>query len=190
MPETATAGEKMIAVPEADLGLVLDYCTRTEPEVDTDPKYREALDRTVEVWRAWHEAAFAEMVTPEPDSAAGDGCFAVIAFMGHNEHTGYVTEILKNGQPAYHVDLPEKLWGGNPLAYVEYAASAWFSERPVSEESVRKAWEAQCRRAALRARQEAEWQRMQDQRVLTDGSEADDDPDDYDSDPDGSASWR
>ena len=133
------------------------------------------------------ECQMRQSAEPEPDSAAGDGCFAVIAFMGHNEHTGYVTEILKNGQPAYHVDLPEKLWGGNPLAYVEYAASAWFSERPVSEASVRKAWEAQCRRVAERARQEAEWQRAQDQRALTAASE-DDHEDDLDDDED--LTWK
>jgi hypothetical protein len=102
--------------------------------------------------------------------------------MGHIEYTGYVTEITKNGQPAYRVDLPEKIWGGNPLAYVEHAASAWFSDRPVTEESVRRAWEAQLRRAAERARQEAEWARMQEQRAITSGGE-DDDDEPYDTSP-------
>jgi len=104
------------------------------------------------------------------EAAEPDGYWACIAFMGHNEHTGYVTEIVKHGQPGYHVDLPEKLWGGNPLAWVEYAASAWFSERPLTEESVRRAWEAKVRAAAEHARREAEWQRMQEQRALEAGS--------------------
>lgn len=102
----------------------------------------------------------------------GDGYFAVIAFMGHNEYTGYVTQVTKHGQPAYHIDLPEKLWGGNPLAWVEYAATAWFSERPVSEDSVRAAWEAQLQRAAAeRARAETGWQRREDLRALEAGSD-------------------
>ena len=106
--------------------------------------------------------------------AEPDGEWLCIAFMGHNEYTGYVTEIVKNGQSAYHVDLPEKLWGGNPLACVEYAATAWFSDRPVTEEFVRRAWETAQRRAAERAVQEAEWARMAGQRALTAGSEEDD----------------
>ena len=102
----------------------------------------------------------------EEQSAEPDGYWACIAFMGHNEYTGYVTEIVKNGQPAYRVDLPEKLFGGDPLSYVEYAAAAWFSERPATEEFVRRAWETQVRRAAERARQEAEWQQAREQRAI------------------------
>jgi hypothetical protein len=89
------------------------------------------------------------------------GYWACIAFAGHNEYTGYVTEIVKNGQPAYRVDLPEKLWGGNPLSCVEYAASAWFSERPVTEAGVRRQWEAAVRAAEERKRREDEWDRLQ-----------------------------
>jgi hypothetical protein len=123
------------------------------------------------------QAATAPECEPEDvagDSGEPDGYWACIAFMGHNEYTGYVTEIVKNGQPAYRVDLPEKLFGGNPLSYVEYAATAWFSDRPVTEEFVRRAWETAQRRAAERARQEAEWQRASEQRALTAGSDADD----------------
>lgn len=109
------------------------------------------------------------------------GYFAVIAFMGHNEHTGYVTETVKNGQPAYHVDLPEKLWGGNPLSWVEYAASAWFSERPVTEEFVRTAWERHLRQVAERKRREAEWARAGEQRAIADGGD-DEAPEGYDED--------
>ena len=82
----------------------------------------------------------------------------IIVFMGRIEYTGYVTQITKHGQPAYHIDLPGKPWGGHLLAWVEHAASAWFSKRPVTEASVRRQWEARVRAAAERARQEAEWQ--------------------------------
>ena len=112
-----------------------------------------------------------------------DGAWLTIAFMGHNEYTGYVTEIVKNGQPAYRVDLPEKLWGGNPLSYVEYAATAWFSDRPVTEEFVRKAWEARVKAAAERARREAEWQQREQQLELTTGVRVR--PDGFDLDLDG-----
>ena len=108
------------------------------------------------------------------------GYFAEIAFMGRIEYTGYVTQITKHGQPAYHIDLPGKLWGGNPLAWVEHSASAWFSERPVTEASVRRQWEAKVRAAAERARQEAEWARMAEQRALTAAVTIADDFDDED----------
>lgn len=111
--------------------------------------------------------------------APQDGQFLTIAFMGHVELTGYVTEITLGGEPGFHVDLPDRLWGGNPLAWEEYSAKVLFSRRPVTEESVRRAWESQRLRAAERARQEAEWRRMQEQRALTDGG----DEDDYDRSP-------
>jgi hypothetical protein len=111
--------------------------------------------------------------TAEPEQATGE--WLSIAFMGHNEYTGYVTEIVRNGQPAYHVDLPEKLWGANPLAYVEYAATAWFSGRPVTEEFVRRTWEAFVRAAEKRRQQEAGWRRADEQRALVAGREDDGD---------------
>ena len=87
------------------------------------------------------------------------GYFAEIAFFGHIEHAGYVTEVtLHGGHAAYRIDLPEKIWGGNPLAWREYAASALFGKHPVTEESVRAAWEAGRERAARWERQQAEWQ--------------------------------
>ena len=121
--------------------------------------------------------ATAQPADSEPELPAG-GYFAEIAFMGRIEYTGYVTQITKNGQPAYHIDLPDRLWGTNPLAWVEHAASAWFSERPVSEESVRKSWQAAVAARARRARQEAEWHRMQAERALEAASA--DDADDED----------
>ena len=117
----------------------------------------------------------AESITEAADSEQATGEWLCIAFMGHNEYTGYVTEIVRNGQPAYHVDLPEKLWGGNPLAYVEYAATAWFSDHPVTEEFVRRAWEASLRAAEKRRQQEAEWRRADEQRALVAGREDDGD---------------
>lgn len=86
-----------------------------------------------------------------------DGQWMTISFMGHVELTGYVTEITLGAQAAFHVDLPDKLWGGNPMAWEEYAATALYSRRPVSEESVRKSYEARIARQAAYERQQAEW---------------------------------
>ena len=105
----------------------------------------------------------------EQPGADGEGQFMTIAFMGHVELTGYVTEIVLGGEPGYHVDLPERLWGGNPLAWEEYSGKALFSRRPVTEEAVRRAWEAKLLAAERRRQQEAEWDRLQRQRVLTAG---------------------
>ena len=109
-----------------------------------------------------------------PGTDGADGYFAEIAFMGRIEYTGLVTQITKHGQPAYHIDLPEKLFGGNPLGWVEHSASAWFSERPRTEASIRRAWEAAVRAAEKRRQQEAEWDRAARQRALTAAGEADD----------------
>lgn len=89
------ADEKTIPVPEADLGLILDYCAR-HPTTSA-PRYRDALDRTVEVWRAWHEAAFAEMTAPEPEPLP-DGIFGRIELPGYRNHTGWITDELRFGQ--------------------------------------------------------------------------------------------
>lgn len=106
-----------------------------------------------------------------PKTVPGEGGWLRIAFMGHIEYTGYVTEVTKNGQPAYRIDLPEKVWGGNPLAFVTHAASSWFSDHPVTEESVLQAWQAQQERARERARMDAEWSRRQQQNALEAGGE-------------------
>jgi hypothetical protein len=104
------------------------------------------------------------------------------------EHTGYVTEVTGHGSvAAYHVDLPDKVWGGNPLAQVEYAASAYFGKLLLSEKSVRSAWEADLVRRERLKREREEWQRRADERALaapgSAGSEPadddEDDPDDY-----------
>jgi len=134
---------------------------KRDPGVADLPRIANALD-----------VSASSLLGIEPRAPAAEdsgGQWLCIAFMGHNEYTGYVTEIVKNGQPAYHVDLPEKMWGGNPLNYVEYAATAWFSDRPVTEAYVRRQWESRVRAAAERARQEAEWRRAQEQRALTTG---------------------
>lgn len=125
-----------------------------------------------------------EYAAPAPEKAAAaplaeaGGYFAQISFFGRIEHTGYVTEVVLHGsQAAYHIDLPEKLWGGNPLAWREYAASAFFEKNPVTEESVRSAWEAERERAERWRRQQAEWARAEP-RALPAGDEDDGDPED------------
>lgn len=105
-----------------------------------------------------------------PDPAFGDGEFKVISFMGRITHTGLVTEIIKHGQPAYHIDLPERLWGGNPHAWVEHSAAAWFSEEPISEEKVRSAWETEIRRRAMQAERERLWREQQATHALEAGN--------------------
>lgn len=72
-----------------------------------------------------------------------------IAFMGHIEYTGRVTRFDRYGEPAYRIELPDLVFGGNPLAYREHRASMWFSSEPVSEESARAAWEARNQRPAI-----------------------------------------
>jgi hypothetical protein len=102
---------------------------------------------------AWEAAgsAVADAVLREQAPADG-GQWLRISFLGHVELTGYVTEVTLGGQAAFHVDPPEKLWGGNPMAWREYAATALYSREPIDGESVRKDWEArQARQARLRA---------------------------------------
>ena len=129
----------------------------------------------------------ADLLAEPVPTAAPAGYFAEIAFFGHIEHAGYVTEVtLHGGHAAYRIDLPEKIWGGNPLAWVEYAATAWFSDRPVTEASVRAAYESRLARAAEHARIQAEWQRADEQRALTasdNGDPALDASADYEPDP-------
>lgn len=128
------------------------------------------------------------MVTILDDATAAavtaDGQWLRIAFMGHVELTGYVTEVTIAGQPAFHVDLPARLWGGNPDGWEEYSGTALYSRMPVSEESVRSAWEAQQARLRRIAEQEAEWERQQRQYALEAGSGGQDDEFDDDQDDD------
>ena len=124
----------------------------------------------------WAESSTGTEPTADECTPAAGGYFAEIAFFGRIEHTGYVTEVvLHGGQAAYHIDLPEKLWGGNPLAWREYAASAFFEKNPVTEESVRKAWEAERERVRRWELQQAEWERQRSQPALEAGGGGDDD---------------
>jgi hypothetical protein len=105
------------------------------------------------------------------------GRWLELELLGHRQRTGYVTEVTVAGAAMLHIDLPAKLFGGEPDAWEEYAPSALYGLNPVREESVRRAWESQRRAAEERARREAEWQRMQDQRALTAGDDGDEVPD-------------
>lgn len=102
-----------------------------------------------------------------------DGQWLEIAFMGHIEYRGdraaYVREVTRNGQPAYRLELPDYVFGGDPSAVRHHAASAWFGDQPVSEESVRRAWEAKREAARIRRQREAEWERQQAERALPAG---------------------
>ena len=116
-------------------------------------------------------AEASEAMLPPPSALlAPGGRFEDISFFGHLDHTGYVTEAIDHGGNAvYRIDLPEKIWGGNPLAEIEYAASAKFSRKPVTEESVRAQWEAERARAERWRQQQAEWERAGSQRALPAG---------------------
>jgi hypothetical protein len=97
-------------------------------------------------------------LSDEGAAPAPSGYFAEISFFGHISHVGYVTEVtFHGGEPGYRIDLPELLWGGNPVAYREYAASAMFSRWPVEEASVRIAWKAERKRAEEWRQREAVW---------------------------------
>ena len=108
---------------------------------------------------------------------APGGQFMGISFLGHDERVGYVTDITVGGEPGFHIDLPDKVFGGDPLAWEEWSAKALRVRKPVPEAAVRKAWKAERKRAAERARQEAEWRRAQEQQAITSGSADDDDED-------------
>jgi len=136
------------------------------------PGTRNAIMQAADAFAA-DEVAAALEIAKQIEAGADAGQWLSIAFMGHVELVGYVTEVTLGGQPAFHVDLPERLWGGNPMAWEEYAGSALYSRRPVTEESVRKAWEAQMERARRRAEQEAAWDRRE-QRALEAGDDTDD----------------
>ncbi|HLK77200.1 MAG TPA: helix-turn-helix transcriptional regulator [Streptosporangiaceae bacterium] len=115
----------------------------------------------------------------EPVTAAGSppegGRWLELELLGHRQRTGYVTEVTVCGAAMLHIDLPAKLFGGEPDAWEEYAPSALYGLSPVREESVRRAWDGQQRAAEERARRDAEWQQRQDQRALTGGPAPDGD---------------
>lgn len=122
-----------------------------------------------------------------PDELRADrpeGQWMHIGFFGRIELQGYVTEIVVGGQPVFHVDLPEKVFGGDRNAWEEYAANALHNRRPLTEETVRKAWEARLERARRMAEQEAEWARQQQARALEAAASDRDDEDDDDRDDD------
>lgn len=173
-PENGT-----VPVRKDDLDILVAACTSHLPP-DVSPHVSEAFGRMLEAFDESHGIAGGMPPGDDDGMSFGEGQFMAIAFMGHIEREGYVTEITLGGEPGYHIDLPDKLWGGNPYAWEEYSAKVLFSRCPVPEESIRVRWETERRRAAERARREAEWARMQEQRALTAGS----DSDGQDADPD------
>jgi hypothetical protein len=102
-----------------------------------------------------------------------DGEWAVVELLGHRQRAGYVTEVTRFGAALLHIDLPAKLWHGDPLAWEEYAPSALYGLHPTTEAAVRAAWD----RERDRHREEAAWR----VRELEAG---DGDPDLYGDEPD------
>jgi hypothetical protein len=158
--------ENRASVRESLESLIRDTCL--------DTRTVEALISAADAYAASEVTAALE-IGQRIEKAHGEGQWKVITFFGHTEYTGWVTEITQHGQAAYRVDLPEKIWGGNPLACHTHAASSWFSDHPVTEESVRAAWVARQERARLRAEQEAEWLRSQSQEQVRALEAGDDD---------------
>jgi len=95
----------------------------------------------------------APLDTPPDDG----GRWLRIGFMGHFEYAGWVTEITRNGQPAYRIELPGYLWAGDESAWVEHSAASWHHSNPLDERALRREWEAGRRRAA----ELAEWRARQ-----------------------------
>ena len=131
---------EMTTVRTDDLHLIMSVAGAKNWDLEDNPDIAQA-------WRRLTEAKDGL----EPDPVPGDG-----QFMGHTELTGYVTDITIGGEPGFRVDLPEKLWGGNELAWEEYSAKVLFSRRPVTQESVRAAWDETLRRAEERRRWQEE----------------------------------
>lgn len=96
----------------------------------------------------------AETVPGAPDDG---GRWLRIGFMGHFEYAGWVTEIIRNGQPAYRVELPDYLWAGDESAWVEHSAASWHHSNPLNDRALRREWEAGRRRRA----EIAEWEARQ-----------------------------
>jgi hypothetical protein len=107
------------------------------------------------------------------DSLPEGGRWLELELLGHRQRTGYVTEVTVAGAAMLHIDLPEKLFGGNPDAWEEYAPSALYGLSPVRPESVRAAWESKLKAAEERAKREAQWRLEDEQRALTAGSDGD-----------------
>jgi len=99
----------------------------------------------------------------QPEAPAG-GEWATVELLGHRQRAGYVTEVTRFGAAMLHIDLPAKLWGGDPDAWEEYAPAALYGLHPVNGEAVRLRWE-----------QDRRWRQERLARVLTAGD--DDDPD-------------
>jgi hypothetical protein len=121
--------------------------------------------------------SFGRPPTPAPAALPDGGRWLQIAFKGFTELTGYVTEVIVAGQPVFHVDLPERIWGGDEMAWREYAASSLHGRWPVTEASVKAAWEARVRSHAERMR----WLADEEARLELDASPAD--QNDYEGNP-------
>ncbi|HZR50161.1 MAG TPA: hypothetical protein VFB06_11635 [Streptosporangiaceae bacterium] len=155
-----------VPVRKDDLDMLVAACTSYLP-ADTGPEVLAAFGRVAEAFDGAHG------IGEEPEQASPPlpegGRWLELELLGHRQRTGYVTEVTVAGAAMLHIDLPAKIFGGEPDAWEEYAPSALYGLSPIREESVRRAWEAQRRAAEERARREAEWRRMDEQRALTTG---------------------
>lgn len=102
-----------------------------------------------------------------------------IAWFGKNQVTGYVTEVFRHGdKAAYHVDLPDRIWGGDDSAVKDFAADAWFDEDQVPMAAVYSEWAAHRAYLAQRRQREAEQKERLARPAITSGDVGADEHDD------------
>jgi hypothetical protein len=168
-PDETAPDDVIVPVRAGDLAALLGMVHPERDWVEVPADITELISRVHGQLGAGRQPAEAEPAADVPEG----GRWLELELMGHRVRTGYVTEVTVAGAAMLHVDLPAKIFGGEPDAWEEYAPSSLYGLSPVRPESVRSAWESKVKAAEERARREAEWRRMQEQRALTAGSDDD-----------------
>lgn len=148
-----------------DLANAVAMCATASWDPINHPEWKATLERMAALHDAGPQGTGAT-ATPAAPLLPPGGQWMEMTFMGYDDPEGYVTEITVGGEAVFHIDKPEKVWGGNPLAWVEFSAKALRSRKPVTEESLRAKWDAQIRAAERQQQREAEWERQQQLRAL------------------------
>lgn len=122
-----------------------------------------------------HGTRIEPLIPPVAEGIPPGGRWLDIAFAGHNQHCGYVTEIEINGRTVFRIDLPDRLWGGDDSAWVEYGADFLFSRAPVTAGEVYVSWAAERARRERWRQQEAERECRLTAMAITAGDPGDED---------------
>ena len=109
---TVDTSEKMITIPDFELGMLLNACLNYLPEEAKDEQVSAAFDRLMRMWHDHHEQAFQAMITHDPESPLPEGVFARIELPGYRQHTGWITEETRFGQQMAVV----RDWDGREVA--------------------------------------------------------------------------